>query len=58
MNDNLTNIDRRDFLVTTALGAGVTASLIQASASQVAVAEGSGMKITQLKTYMFNPDYS
>ena len=51
MSDDGSSVDRRDFLATTAIGAGVAVSLAQA---QAAAAKGSGMKITQVKTYMFN----
>ena len=55
MTDDPTNPGRRDFLVTTAVGAGVAASA-RAQAPQANLVQGSGMKITKIKTYMFNVD--
>ena len=54
MSDNWPQLDRRDFLKTTAVGVGVAASVARAHSAPTTDTEESGMKITQIKTYMFN----
>jgi galactonate dehydratase len=54
MSDNHTNIDRRDFLTSSAIGAAMAVLAAKVSAAETANPKRSGMKITRMKTYMFN----
>ena len=54
MSSNHTNIDRRDFLTRSAVGAVMAVLGANVSAAETARAKLSGIKITRLKTYMFN----
>ena len=54
MSDNHTNIHRRDFLTSSAIGASMAVFAAKVSAAETAHPKRSGMKITRMKTYMFN----
>ncbi len=54
MSDNHTNIDRRGFLTSSAIGAAMAILAAKVSATETAHPKRSGMKITRMKTYMFN----
>ena len=54
MSDKHMTLDRRRFLATAALSTGMAAYAGKARASETAQAGGSGMKITAIKTYLFN----
>ena len=54
MSDNSTNIDRRQFLTSSAIGSALAVFTGNVSAAETAPAKRSGMKITRIKTYMFN----
>jgi galactonate dehydratase len=54
MSVHHTNIDRRDFLKSSAIGAGMAVLAAKVCAAETAHPQRSGMKITRIKTYMFN----
>lgn len=54
MSEKHTNLNRRRFLATAALSTGIAAYAGGTLASETAQAGGSGLKITAIKTYLFN----
>ena len=54
MSNHQTKIDRRDFLTSSSIGAAMAVFAANGIAAETARPKLSGMKITRMKTYMFN----